>query len=185
MRLHKGGGGGVETYHTLMICVSYSQVGENEPFVSELLTGLPTTIADLEPHQIHTFYESVCILYVLTKSVNRGFMLDFTVSFYFFIFRLVTWYKRNLIPRSGMNTFRGWWSSQIRFILIWNLLVQLSLLCAHTHTHTQTICTRCLPSLWLKLLHAFSFDAEMGWDHRQGASKCWFPEGSRRNPDCA
>ncbi|OVA18398.1 Importin-beta [Macleaya cordata] len=35
------------------------QVGENEPFVSELLTGLPTTIVDLEPHQIHTFYESV------------------------------------------------------------------------------------------------------------------------------
>ncbi|KAK3447447.1 hypothetical protein EUGRSUZ_A02966 [Eucalyptus grandis] len=35
------------------------QVGENEPFVSELLTGLATTIADLEPHQIHSFYESV------------------------------------------------------------------------------------------------------------------------------
>nr|XP_043627254.1 protein EXPORTIN 1A-like [Erigeron canadensis] len=35
------------------------QVGESEPFVSELLTTLPTTIADLEPHQIHTFYESV------------------------------------------------------------------------------------------------------------------------------
>lgn len=35
------------------------QVGENEPFVSELLTGLATTVADLEPHQIHTFYESV------------------------------------------------------------------------------------------------------------------------------
>ncbi|GMN44193.1 hypothetical protein TIFTF001_013376 [Ficus carica] len=35
------------------------QVGENEPFVSELLSGLPTTVADLEPHQIHTFYESV------------------------------------------------------------------------------------------------------------------------------
>ncbi|KAK4351071.1 hypothetical protein RND71_030384 [Anisodus tanguticus] len=35
------------------------QVGENEPFVSELLTTLPTTITDLEPHQIHTFYESV------------------------------------------------------------------------------------------------------------------------------
>ncbi|KAL5978523.1 Exportin-1 [Asimina triloba] len=35
------------------------QVSENEPFVSELLTGLPTTIADLEPHQIHSFYESV------------------------------------------------------------------------------------------------------------------------------
>ncbi|KAL9689395.1 hypothetical protein QQ045_009780 [Rhodiola kirilowii] len=35
------------------------QVGENEPFVSELLFGLPITVADLEPHQIHTFYESV------------------------------------------------------------------------------------------------------------------------------
>nr|GMD53661.1 protein EXPORTIN 1A isoform X2 [Ipomoea batatas] len=27
-------------------------------FVSELLTSLPTTIVDLEPHQIHSFYES-------------------------------------------------------------------------------------------------------------------------------
>ncbi|KAI4324875.1 hypothetical protein MLD38_030321 [Melastoma candidum] len=36
-----------------------TQIGENEPFVSELLTGLGTTIADLEPHQIHSFYESV------------------------------------------------------------------------------------------------------------------------------
>eukprot|EP01018_Ginkgo_biloba_P010449 Gb_26953 [translate_table: standard] len=35
------------------------QVGETEPFVSELLTGLASTVADLEPHQIHTFYESV------------------------------------------------------------------------------------------------------------------------------
>ncbi|CAI9087054.1 OLC1v1021020C1 [Oldenlandia corymbosa var. corymbosa] len=35
------------------------QLGESEPFVSELLTTLPTTIVDLEPHQIHTFYESV------------------------------------------------------------------------------------------------------------------------------
>ncbi|XP_078432688.1 protein EXPORTIN 1A-like isoform X2 [Wolffia australiana] len=36
-----------------------TQVGENEPFVSELLTGLVITVADLEPHQIHSFYESV------------------------------------------------------------------------------------------------------------------------------
>ncbi|KAF2306654.1 hypothetical protein GH714_020121 [Hevea brasiliensis] len=35
------------------------QVGESEPFLSELLSGLPTTVTDLEPHQIHTFYESV------------------------------------------------------------------------------------------------------------------------------
>uniref|UniRef100_A0A7I4EZM4 Importin N-terminal domain-containing protein n=1 Tax=Physcomitrium patens TaxID=3218 RepID=A0A7I4EZM4_PHYPA len=35
------------------------QVGETEPFVCELLKGLPTTILDLEAHQIHTFYEAV------------------------------------------------------------------------------------------------------------------------------
>ncbi|KAK4489824.1 hypothetical protein RD792_000468 [Penstemon davidsonii] len=35
------------------------KVGENEPFVSLLLTTLRTTITDLEPHQIHSFYESV------------------------------------------------------------------------------------------------------------------------------
>ncbi|KAI0497879.1 hypothetical protein KFK09_021117 [Dendrobium nobile] len=36
-----------------------TQVGENEPFLSELLSSLASTIADLEPHQIHTFYEAV------------------------------------------------------------------------------------------------------------------------------
>ncbi|KAL0911332.1 hypothetical protein M5K25_019465 [Dendrobium thyrsiflorum] len=36
-----------------------TQVGENEPFLSELLSTLASTIADLEPHQIHTFYEAV------------------------------------------------------------------------------------------------------------------------------
>ncbi|XP_073009328.1 protein EXPORTIN 1A [Typha latifolia] len=35
------------------------QVGETEPFVAELLSYLASTIADLEPHQIHSFYESV------------------------------------------------------------------------------------------------------------------------------
>lgn len=35
------------------------QVGETEPFVSELLRGLGSTIMDLENHQIHSFYESV------------------------------------------------------------------------------------------------------------------------------
>jgi exportin-1 len=34
-------------------------VGESEPFVCELLKGLPTTILDLESHQTHTFYEAV------------------------------------------------------------------------------------------------------------------------------
>jgi hypothetical protein len=37
------------------------QVGESEPFVSELLSGLATIVGDLQPHQIHTFYESVRI----------------------------------------------------------------------------------------------------------------------------
>ncbi|THG00882.1 hypothetical protein TEA_009772 [Camellia sinensis var. sinensis] len=35
------------------------QLGETEPFISKLLTSLPTTIADIERHQIHSFYESV------------------------------------------------------------------------------------------------------------------------------
>ncbi|KAL3846023.1 hypothetical protein ACJIZ3_003426 [Penstemon smallii] len=35
------------------------KVRKNEPFVSQLLTTLRTTIKDLEPHQIHSFYESV------------------------------------------------------------------------------------------------------------------------------
>lgn len=51
---------------------SLFQLGENEPFVSELLTTLPTTIVDLEPHQIHTFYESVstCGLQVIDSKHN-------------------------------------------------------------------------------------------------------------------
>lgn len=38
------------------------QVGEAEPFISELLTGLTATIQDLEQHQIHMFYEAVGIM---------------------------------------------------------------------------------------------------------------------------
>ncbi|XP_042392932.1 protein EXPORTIN 1A-like isoform X1 [Zingiber officinale] len=36
-----------------------TQVGENEPFVSELLSSLSITVSDLQPHQVHSFYESV------------------------------------------------------------------------------------------------------------------------------
>ena len=35
------------------------QVAESQPFVLELLSGLGNTILDLQPHQIHTFYEAV------------------------------------------------------------------------------------------------------------------------------
>nr|GEX02371.1 protein exportin 1A [Tanacetum cinerariifolium] len=48
------------------------QVGESEPFVSELLNTLPTTIADLEPHQIHSFYESVgCMIQAESEATKR------------------------------------------------------------------------------------------------------------------
>ena len=75
------------------------------------------------------------VFYMSLLNMLQRIYARFYCFFLFFIFRLVTWYKRNLIPRSGMNTFRGWWNSQIRFVLIWNLLVQLSLL----HTHTDTL----------------------------------------------
>lgn len=35
------------------------QGGESTPFIDEILSGLPTIIADLEPQQIHTFYEAI------------------------------------------------------------------------------------------------------------------------------
>lgn len=35
------------------------QVSEVQPFVDEILQQMPTTICDLESHQIHTFYEAV------------------------------------------------------------------------------------------------------------------------------
>ncbi|QCD91785.1 exportin-1 [Vigna unguiculata] len=48
-----------------------TQVGENGPFVSELLTTLPNTIADLEPHQIHSFYESVAYMIQAESDVQK------------------------------------------------------------------------------------------------------------------
>ena len=38
------------------------QLQEREPFIAELLTGLGETIQDLQPHQIHTFYEAVGLM---------------------------------------------------------------------------------------------------------------------------
>lgn len=38
------------------------QVQEREPFICELLNTLRETIHDLQPHQIHTFYESVGLM---------------------------------------------------------------------------------------------------------------------------
>ena len=37
-------------------------MGETEPFISELLTGLTAIIQDLETHQIHMFYETVGLM---------------------------------------------------------------------------------------------------------------------------
>lgn len=38
------------------------QLQESQPFIAELLDGLAATIQDLQPHQIHTFYESVGLM---------------------------------------------------------------------------------------------------------------------------
>jgi exportin-1 len=38
------------------------QLGEAQPFISELLDGLPATIQDLQPHQVHAFYEAVGLM---------------------------------------------------------------------------------------------------------------------------
>ena len=38
------------------------QLGEAQPFLSELLDALPATIQDLQPHQVHAFYESVGLM---------------------------------------------------------------------------------------------------------------------------
>lgn len=43
-------------------CPAGEQVGETEPFISELLGGLTTIIQDLETHQIHMFYETVGLM---------------------------------------------------------------------------------------------------------------------------
>lgn len=38
------------------------QLQEQQPFVAELLDNLTTTIQDLQPHQIHSFFESVGLM---------------------------------------------------------------------------------------------------------------------------
>lgn len=35
-----------------------TQPGEMAPFIEEILASLPLTIADLEPHHVHSFYEA-------------------------------------------------------------------------------------------------------------------------------
>lgn len=47
------------------------QVGETEPFISELLTGLAATIQDLEPHQVHMFYEAVGAIIAADPDAKR------------------------------------------------------------------------------------------------------------------
>ena len=38
------------------------QLGEAAPFLSELLDALPATIQDLQPHQVHAFYEAAGLM---------------------------------------------------------------------------------------------------------------------------
>ncbi|KAF2073970.1 hypothetical protein CYY_004715 [Polysphondylium violaceum] len=46
------------------------QVEESQPFINELLTNLPVTIADLETNQIHIFYEAVGFMISSTPDPN-------------------------------------------------------------------------------------------------------------------
>ncbi|PKA48667.1 hypothetical protein AXF42_Ash018484 [Apostasia shenzhenica] len=58
-----------------------TQVGENEPFLCELLSSLASTIADLEPHQIHTFYEAVgCMIQAEPDPARRDEYLKRSVK---------------------------------------------------------------------------------------------------------
>ncbi len=47
------------------------QVGETEPFISELLGELTATIQDLETHQIHMFYEAVGLMISADSDAKR------------------------------------------------------------------------------------------------------------------
>lgn len=47
------------------------QQSETEPFVCELLTQLPTIVSDLEPHQVHTFYESVGSMLAAETDIHK------------------------------------------------------------------------------------------------------------------
>ena len=102
----------------------FLQVGENEPFVSELLSNLATTIADLEPHQIHTFYESVCWTQtrkIWSNKIIHHYLL-FKKHFLCLLLRLAIWFKLNLTTLRGMNTSRDWWAFLIRFLVLYSIM---------------------------------------------------------------
>ncbi|EGC37009.1 hypothetical protein DICPUDRAFT_46785 [Dictyostelium purpureum] len=55
------------------------QVEESQPFINELLNQLSTTIAHLEPSQIHTFYEAVG--YMIASSSDAAFREKLVTKF--------------------------------------------------------------------------------------------------------
>lgn len=103
-----------------MVCFSYSQVGENEPFVSELLSGLATTIADLEPHQYHTFYESVCILHVPPNSTE--FILALKPFLFCFVFQVAHMIQAESDPQKRDEYLQRLMElpNQVFFFFFWN-----------------------------------------------------------------
>ena len=62
------------------------QVGETEPFISELLGELTTTIQDLETHQIHMFYEAVGLM--ISADADNRRRDQYLVRFGFLLFLL-------------------------------------------------------------------------------------------------
>ena len=45
-------------------------MGEAYPFIEEILASMPSIICDLEPHQIHTFYEAIGHMIAVHDDMN-------------------------------------------------------------------------------------------------------------------
>ncbi|KAK2415794.1 protein EXPORTIN 1A [Trifolium repens] len=76
-----------------------TQVGENEPFVSELLSALPITISDLKTHHIHSFYESQWMEIIGQAHQNVEFLKDQYV-----IRTVLNIFQRNTRVASSLGT---------------------------------------------------------------------------------
>lgn len=54
--------------------VTQVQVGEVMPFIEEILNNISTIVCDLQPQQVHTFYEAVGFM-ISSQTVSVTFFL--------------------------------------------------------------------------------------------------------------
>lgn len=157
---------GFYLFVVLLLCfASNFQVGENEPFVSELLTSLPTTVADLEPHQIHTFYESVCLQNIpVLKSV-------WTNLFTMFTHRLLLFQVGTMIQAESDPQKRDEYLQRL-MELPNQVPIEVEFTCLRIHLSRPLLVIVCLFDLC-------GYCTEMGWNNWSGTPKCGFPERSR------